>query len=170
MALSKSPDDAHFAIHTSCQPISEATNPGPKLCDATSCKSLFPVYVFFMIRHLRKDLDLPDIAFDPYSYSRGRWLDRDEQRQKARRLEFNFDALLDVAVNCSVGAREVVACEKKEGGFNRVFIIEFDNGAKVVAKVPMQFAGPTALTTMSEVATLRYGIRHPTHSRTSIIS
>lgn len=68
-------------------------------------------------------------------------------------------------MKCSVGAREVVACEKREGGFNRVFVIEFDNGAKVVAKVPMQYAGPTALTTMSEVATLRYGmvivIRHP---------
>lgn len=70
-----------------------------------------------------------------------------------------------MAVKCSVGAREVVACEKREGGFNRVFVIEFDNGVKVVAKVPMQYAGPTALTTISEVATLRYGmiivIRHP---------
>jgi hypothetical protein len=123
-----------------------------------------------MTGHSGRDLDLPSIAFDPYSYSQGRWLDRDEQRRKARRLEFNFDALLDVAVKCSFGAREVVACEKKEGGFNRVFIIEFDNGAKVVAKVPMQFAGPTAFMTMSEVATLRYGIRHPSHLRTSIKS
>ncbi|SMQ47571.1 unnamed protein product [Zymoseptoria tritici ST99CH_3D7] len=95
-------------------------------------------------------------TFDPYSYSRGRWLDQNEQRQKARRIEFSFDALLDVAVNCSKSAREVVACEKREGGFNRVFIVELDNGEKVVAKVPMRFAGPPALTTMSEVATLRY--------------
>jgi hypothetical protein len=51
-----------------------------------------------------------------------------------------------------------VACEKKEGGFNRVFIIELDNGENVVAKVPMRCAGPAALTTMSEVATMRYGI------------
>lgn len=74
-----------------------------------------------------------------------------------------------MAVKCSVGAREVVACEKIEGGFNRAFVIEFDNGAKVVAKVPMQYAGPTALTTMSEVATLRYGMivyysASPTHT------
>lgn len=111
-----------------------------------------------MIRCLRGDIGSPDIAFDPYSYSQGHWLDRDEQRQKSRRLGFNFDALLDVAINHSEGAREVVACEKREGGFNRVFIIKFDNGAKVVAKVPMPFAGPTALMTMSEVATLKYGI------------
>lgn len=97
-------------------------------------------------------------------------MDRDEQRQKARRLDFNFEALLDVAVKCSNGAREVVACEKREGGFNRVFIIELDNGAKVVAKVPMQFAGPTALMTMSEVATLRYGIWPSNHLRPGTIS
>lgn len=123
-----------------------------------------------MIRHLRQDINLPNIAFHPYSYSRGRWLDRNEQRQRARRLEFNLDALLDVAVKCSNGAREVVACEKREGGFNRVFIVEFDNGAKVVAKVPIQFAGPADLTTMSEVATLRYGNCRSNHSRIRITS
>lgn len=69
----------------------------------------------------------------------------------------------------SEGAREVVACEKREGGFNRVFIIEFDNGAKIVAKVPMRSAGPTALTKMSEVATLKYGVQHPSHSGNRII-
>lgn len=125
----------------------------------------FPLFLAQAQRPTYRLTRISYLAFDPYSYSRGRWLDRDEQRQKARRREFNFDALLDVAVKCSVGAREVVACEKREGGFNRVFVIEFDNGAKVVAKVPMQYAGPTALTTMSEVATLRYGmmivIRHP---------
>jgi hypothetical protein len=72
--------------------------------------------------------------------------------------------LLDVAVTHSKGAHEVVACEKIEGGFNRVFVIEFDNGEKVAAKVPMRFTGPAALTTMSEVATVTYGIQH---SRTS---
>ncbi|KAM0714559.1 hypothetical protein Q7P37_009855 [Cladosporium fusiforme] len=101
-------------------------------------------------------------SFDPYTYSQGQWLHRNEERQNARRLHFNFEALLDVAVKHSKGAREVVACEKREGGFNRIFIIEFDNGAKVVAKVPMPYAGPTALTTMSEVATLKY-VRHKTH-------
>jgi hypothetical protein len=53
--------------------------------------------------------------------------------------------LLDVAVTHSQGAREVVACEKVEGGFNRVFIIELDNGEKVVANLPMRFTGPAAL-------------------------
>jgi hypothetical protein len=69
--------------------------------------------------------------------------------------------LLDVANVHSKGAREIVACGKIEGGFNRVFVIEFDNGEKLVAKVPMRFAGPAALTTMSEVATMAYGIQYP---------
>lgn len=46
-----------------------------------------------------------------------------------------------------------------------MFIVELDNGEKVVAKVPMRFAGPPALTTMSEVATLRYGNCHSQHSK-----
>ena len=75
-----------------------------------------------------------------------------------------------MAVKHSEGAREVVACEKREGGFNRIFIIEFDNGAKVAAKVPMPHAGPNALMTMSEVATLKYGIWHPRNLEIRIIS
>lgn len=117
-----------------------------------------------------EDSGLPEIAFDPYTYSQGQWLHRNEERQNARRLHFNFEALLEVALKHSEGAREVVACEKREGGFNRIFIIEFDNGAKVAAKVPMPYAGPTALTTMSEVATLRYGIWHPKYFKFRIIS
>jgi hypothetical protein len=69
--------------------------------------------------------------------------------------------LLDVTVIHGKGAREVVSCEKIEGGFNRVFVIEFDNGENVVAKVPMRFTGRAALTTLSEMATMTYGIPHP---------
>lgn len=112
------------------------------------------------IRRLRNTISSQETAFDPYSYSGGHWLHRDERRQKARRLELNFDALLDVAVKYTEGAHEVFACEKKEGRFNRVFGIELDNSAKVVAKVPMRYAGPAALTTVSEVATMEYGIWH----------
>lgn len=126
-----------------------------------SCQNRFAPCTFHASTLLRRLLLTVCIAFDPYSYTRGHWLDRDEQRRKARRLEFSFDALIDIAVNHSEGAREVVACEKREGGFNRVFIIEFDNGAKVVAKVPMQYAGPASSTTMSEVATMKYGIGSP---------
>ena len=96
-------------------------------------------------------------AFDPYAYTQGRWLDRDTERRKARDIRFNFDALLDIAVKSSDGAREIVSCEKKEGSFNRAFVISLDNGATVVARVPNRLAGPPRLTVSSEVATLQYG-------------
>lgn len=88
----------------------------------------------FQDLHLPEDNGLLVIAFDPYTYSQGKWLHRNEERQNARKLHFNFEALLEVAMKRSEGAREVVSCEKREDGFNRVFIIEFDNGAKVAAK------------------------------------
>jgi hypothetical protein len=49
-----------------------------------------------------------------------------------------------------------VSYEKKEGGFNRVFIFQTDDGKKIVAKVPFSLAGPRRLMTSSEVATTQY--------------
>jgi hypothetical protein len=36
----------------------------------------------------------------------------------------------------------VLSCEKKEGGFNRVFVIRLDNGRSVIARLPTKLAGP----------------------------
>nr|POE77970.1 altered inheritance of mitochondria protein 9, mitochondrial [Quercus suber] len=71
-----------------------------------------------------------------------RWLDRDTERRNARELHFDFDTLLSIAVKTSKDARRVVACAKKEGGFNRVFAIELDDGTNVVARLPTRLAGP----------------------------
>ena len=97
-------------------------------------------------------------AFDPFTYTQGRWLDRDKERRDVRRLHFDFDALLDVAIKCSPGARRVTHCEKKEGGFNRIFMFHLDNDNTVVARLPTRLAGPPGLTISSEVATLQFGI------------
>ncbi|CAK1366672.1 hypothetical protein CB0940_10065 [Cercospora beticola] len=95
-------------------------------------------------------------SFDPFIYTQGHWLDRDQAQRAARVLKFDFDALLDTAIKCSPGASRVVQCEKKEGGFNRVFMIQLDNDATVVARLPTHLAGPPSLTVSSEIATLRY--------------
>jgi len=97
------------------------------------------------------------IATDPYHYTTGRWLNRDKLYREARHVKFDFAALCAKAVNVSAGATEVVRYEKKEGGFNRVFLFYLDNGARVVARVPYRIAGPQRLTTNSEVATMAYG-------------
>jgi len=93
---------------------------------------------------------------DPYHYTTGRWLNRDKLYREARHVKFDFAALCAKAVNVSAGATEVVRYEKKEGGFNRVFLFYLDNGARVVARVPYRIAGPQRLTTNSEVATMAY--------------
>lgn len=43
-----------------------------------------------------------------------------------------------------------------EGQYNKTFLITFDDGSEVVAKLPNPNAGPKLLTTASEVATMEY--------------
>ncbi|KAF2499208.1 hypothetical protein BU16DRAFT_603172 [Lophium mytilinum] len=80
---------------------------------------------------------------NPFSYTTGRWLKNDKLQREARYVKFDFAAL----------CRKVMS---KEGGFNRVFILSLDNGARVVARVPYHIAGPRRLTINSEVATMAY--------------
>lgn len=94
---------------------------------------------------------------DPYAYTAGQWLRNDQVNREARYVEFDFSALCAKAVNVCTNATKMVRYEKKEGGFNRVFILFLDNGASVVARVPYRIAGPRRLTTNSEVATMTYG-------------
>lgn len=94
---------------------------------------------------------------DPFAYTSGRWLHHDEIQRKARFLKFDFPLLCQKAVDVCPGARNVVQYEKREGGFNRVFILHMDNGTRVVARLPFRIAGPRSLTTHSEVATMAYG-------------
>jgi hypothetical protein len=130
----------------------------PRLHSAVSRKALHTMSVDLLCPRHRLVAD-ESTAFDPYAYTKGRWLDRDSQKRETREIRFNFDALLDIAVNSSNGACEVVSCEKKEGSFNRAFVILLDNGAKVVARLPNRLAGPPRLTLSSEAATMQYGER-----------
>jgi hypothetical protein len=93
---------------------------------------------------------------DPFAYTTGRWLHRDEVQRNARFLKFDFPFLSQKAVKVCPGAKNVVRYEKKEGGFNRVFILHMDNGTRIVARLPFRVAGPRSLTTHSGVATMSY--------------
>lgn len=44
----------------------------------------------------------------------------------------------------------------REGVYNKAFLITFNDGFEVVAKLPNPNAGPRSLTTASEVATMEY--------------
>ena len=104
--------------------------------------------------YANKDLKAPD----PHLYTTGRWLYRDKLQREARHLKFDFPALCTKAVNACSGATKVIRYEKKEKGFNRVFILYLDNGERVVARVPLRISGSRGLITNSEVAAMAYGI------------
>jgi hypothetical protein len=93
---------------------------------------------------------------DPHSYTSGRWLRRDKLERDSRYITFDFDALCRRVVELCPGAASITTYDKKEGGFNRVFIFTTDNAKRVVARLPFVIAGPPRLTTNSEVATIEY--------------
>lgn len=92
----------------------------------------------------------------PLDYTNGRWLKNDQIQRESRYINFDFAALCRKAVELCQQARYVTSCEKKEGGFNRVFLFRMDSGERIVARLPTPIAGPRRLTTNSEVATLAY--------------
>ena len=77
-------------------------------------------------------------------------------------MKFSFEALCRRVIELCPGAVSIASYEKKEGGFNRVFIFTCDNMKRVVARLPTPIAGPSRLTTNSEVATIKYReFEHP---------
>ena len=96
------------------------------------------------------------LAFDPHSYTTGRWLRNDKEQRQGRYISFDYDRLRKRVIELSPGAKAITRCEKSEGGFNRVFIFTCDNGKRIVARLPTRVAGPARLTTNSEVATIKY--------------
>ncbi|KAL4919856.1 hypothetical protein BDW62DRAFT_209538 [Aspergillus aurantiobrunneus] len=90
-----------------------------------------------------------DVDIDPYIYTSGR----------SRYIKFDFLALCNRAISLCPGATKIAKYEKKEGGFNRAFLLTTDTGSCVVARLPTRIAGPSRLTTNSEVATMKYTIQ-----------
>jgi hypothetical protein len=93
---------------------------------------------------------------EPYRYTSGRWLRRDALERESRLIKFDFDALCSRVLALCPGASSVISYDKKEGGFNRIFIFHTDNAKRIVARLPFSLAGPSKLTTNSEVATIKY--------------
>ena len=95
-------------------------------------------------------------GLDPHAYTSGRWLRRDKLERDSRYIVFDFDALCRRVIELCPGAVSIATYDKKEGGFNRVFIFTTDNAKRVIARLPFKLAGPPGLTTNSEVATIKY--------------
>ena len=54
------------------------------------------------------------------------------------------------------GAVSIASYEKKEGGFNKVFIFTTDNGKRIVTRLSTRISDPPRLSIDSEVATITY--------------
>ncbi|PWY67606.1 phosphotransferase enzyme family protein [Aspergillus sclerotioniger CBS 115572] len=90
------------------------------------------------------------------AYTNGHFL-VDEQRQLDRRyMNFDLDALCDVAAAVGDGSSPIITIEKMEGGFSKALLMTKKNGVEVIAKIPCHIAGPASLTTASEVGVLEY--------------
>ncbi|KAH9862722.1 hypothetical protein J1614_010815 [Plenodomus biglobosus] len=96
------------------------------------------------------------ISPDPFRYTSGRWLRRDALERQSRHIQFDFNALRRKILTLCPGASSITSYDKKEGGSNRVFIFHTDNAKRIVARLPFALAGPSRLTTNSEVATIKY--------------
>ncbi|ESZ92168.1 hypothetical protein SBOR_7463 [Sclerotinia borealis F-4128] len=75
-------------------------------------------------------------------------------RFKTRR--FPFPRTLQKVLSLCPDASHIISYDKKEGGFNKVLIFLMNNGKRIVARLPTRVAGPSILTTNSEVATIAY--------------
>ncbi|KAJ0425255.1 phosphotransferase family protein [Aspergillus carlsbadensis] len=100
---------------------------------------------------------------DLFRYTSGRWLVDEEIQQRQRYVEFDLNSLCRLAARQFGDSTTCVRVVKREGNFNKAFLLTMDDGSEVVAKLPCPNAGPPALTTASEVATLEF-----LRSRTSI--
>ncbi|RAL02088.1 uncharacterized protein BO80DRAFT_39081 [Aspergillus ibericus CBS 121593] len=95
-------------------------------------------------------------AFDPHSYTSGKWLRQDDAQRSSRHIDFDFDALCWRIISLFPDSDPIAKCEKVEGRSNRVFIFTLNNGKRVVAKLPFRSAGSPSLITRSEVATTEF--------------
>ena len=73
-------------------------------------------------------------------------------------MKFDVDALCDIAAAAGGHLSRITTIEKMEGGFSKALLMKKANGIEVIAKIPCRIAGPTSLTTSSEVGVLEYGM------------
>lgn len=89
-----------------------------------------------------------------FRYTSGRWLYNESEQMAQRYVKFDVDALHRAIFN--ICGSPVVGMEKREGLFNKSFMITLADGQHVTARIKNPIAGPKHLMTASEVATMDY--------------
>lgn len=99
--------------------------------------------------------DNPDIE-RLFRYTSGRWLWDEEQQLRDRYKAFNVSQLQNLAAQ-AIGSEGCDSISKlAEGGFNKAFRLEMNDGKSILARIPNPNAGPAVYTTASEVATMEF--------------
>ncbi|PLN86072.1 phosphotransferase family protein [Aspergillus taichungensis] len=104
-------------------------------------------------------LRMANIVGDPqdfFSYTSGRWVWNERQQLQERYREFDILEIQKIAIESSSSGSCVRMEKVGEGSYNKSFKLTMGNGKTVVARIPNPNAGPTFLTTASEVATMDF--------------
>ncbi|KAJ7066478.1 kinase-like domain-containing protein [Mycena amicta] len=93
-----------------------------------------------------------------FNYTTGRFLANEALRLRERRRVFDIPGLFTIisqAMHCKT--EEIVGFRKLgEGGFNRIFLIAFNTGFQLIARIPYPILIPRAHVLASEVATMHF--------------
>ncbi|KAL2060796.1 hypothetical protein VTL71DRAFT_8848 [Oculimacula yallundae] len=96
----------------------------------------------------------PIVQEDLFRYTNGRFLAAEDTQCRRRYLKFNVQKLCDVAAALG-DPSPVIQIDKMEGGFSKALLLRRADGQECIAKLPCPNAGPSHLTTASEVAVLQ---------------
>ncbi|PBK67764.1 hypothetical protein ARMSODRAFT_1085806 [Armillaria solidipes] len=93
--------------------------------------------IFFQYSHRAKRArSMSSLATHTLYSPSGRWLYNDAEQRTARYTPFDVDALQEIASK-AVDARHCTAFTKiAEGSYNKIFLLEFDNASRAVARIP----------------------------------
>ncbi|KAG6847635.1 hypothetical protein H0H93_006893 [Arthromyces matolae] len=101
---------------------------------------------------------MEDTESELFNYTTGRFLANEALRLRERRRVFNIPGLFKIIAKALGRHPEDIIDFKKlgEGGLNRTFLVTFQNGPKLVARIPYPLLSPKKYTLASEVATMNF--------------
>ncbi|KAG9091795.1 Phosphotransferase enzyme [Ceratobasidium sp. UAMH 11750] len=117
--------------------------------------ALFSIFIFWIYQPRRNRAANVAQYEEFFEYTSGRWLYNEQEQMAIRYVRFNVEALQQIATT-AVGAAQCNKIVKThEGSYNKIFLLQFDNKAEVIAKIPTKLI-PPFYTTASEVATMDF--------------
>ncbi|KAF8446300.1 hypothetical protein L210DRAFT_2969073 [Boletus edulis BED1] len=91
-----------------------------------------------------------------FQYTSGRWIYNEREQMRIQYVSFDVAALKRVAAAVVKANHCIQMVKTAKDNLSKHFLLTFDNGAKLVAKIPCPHVTPRHLSTLSEVATMDY--------------